>query len=112
MNCQFEVNGKLCGKLSNDVKCEFHRHMIFEPKNLKNILKNGLGDDYEEIVDWIREHPQNIEEDNMLYQDYYGCGTNYSSACIVLHYLLSHDKHGMNCIYPDEKGTEMYKQYL
>lgn len=103
--CQFQLDDKKCGKLSDDVNCEFHRHMIFKNKDLKLILKNGLGEDYDIIVEWIRDHPQNIEENNALYQDYYGCGSGFSSAFLVLHYLLSHDKHGDKCIYPYEEGT-------
>jgi hypothetical protein len=93
-----------CNEQPISSRCKFHNHIIFNNRNIKEILKNGLGDDYDEIVDWIRFHPENIEDGSPIEQDYYGCGTNYSSTFIILTYLQSLDKDGKPCIIPYEGG--------
>jgi hypothetical protein len=98
------ANGARCNEKTDTCRCEFHDHTIFKTRNIKEILKNGLGNDYDKIVDWIREHPENIEDGSPIEQDQYGCGANYSSAYIILIYLESFDKHGRSCIIPYPNG--------
>lgn len=42
-----------CNEQTISSRCEFHNHVIFNNRNIKEILKNGLGDDYDKIVNWI-----------------------------------------------------------
>jgi len=80
-----------CNEPPISSRCEFHNHVIFNIRNVKDILVNGLGNDYDEIVDWIRNHPKNIEDGSPIEQDYYGCSTNYPSTFIIITYLQSLD---------------------
>jgi len=98
----------LCNEKTISSRCEFHNHVIFNTRNIKDILKNGLGDDYDEIVDWIRDHPENIVDRSPIEQDQYRCGTNYFSTFIILTYLQSLDKDGIPCIIPYEGGKWKY----
>ena len=91
-----------CNETLISSRCEFHNSVIFNNRNTKEVLKNGLGNDYDEIVEWIRDHPENIEDSNPIEQDYYGCSTNYSSTFIILTYLQSLD--GVPCIIPYKGG--------
>jgi len=96
--------GTKCNKTAITSRCEFHSHVIFNNRNLKEVLKNGLGDDYDEIVEWIRDHPENIKDHSPIEQDKYGCGTDYSSVFIILTYLNSLDNDNDPCIISDEEG--------
>jgi len=97
-------NNSKCNKQTTTSLCEFHDHVIFHKKSLKEILKNGLNDRYDKIVDWIREHPENIKDRSPIEQDQYGCGTHYSSEFIILTYLNSLDKDNDPCIISYEEG--------
>jgi hypothetical protein len=85
-------------------RCSFHNHPIFDKRNLKETLKTGLNDNYDKIVSWIRNHPENIRDGSAIEQDYYGCGTDYSSEFIILTYLKSLDKDSDSCIISHEEG--------
>ena len=93
-----------CNDSTTSSRCEFHDHIIFNNINVKEVLKDGLGNDYDEIVNWIRDHPENIEDGSPIEQDYYGCSTNYSSTFIILTYLQSLEKDCRSCIIPYKGG--------
>ncbi len=90
--------------------CEFHNHVIFSNKSVKDYIFHG-SQYYHEIVQWIREHPENIIDDSPLTQDMYGCCTNNSSSFIILHYLLSLEN-DTSCIIDYEGGKWDNKEYI
>lgn len=69
MNCnyihKYGNKGTYCHKACQTEFCDFHSHVIFHPKSPKEYLKNGISE-YDEIVEWIREHPQNIDDESPL----------------------------------------------
>lgn len=95
-----------CNEFTISSRCEFHDHVIFNTMNVKEILKNGLGDNYDKIVDWIREHPENIKDGSPIEQDYYGCATNYSGPFIVLTYIQSLESESCIIPYPGGKWLD------
>lgn len=103
-------DGPRKGLKCNVEHCEFHNHVVFSNKSVKDYLYHG-SQHYKDIVDWIRSHPENIKDDCPLTQDMYGCGSNDSSSFILLNYLLSieNDK---SCIIGYEGGKWYNKEYM
>ena len=55
-----------CNEESQDGdRCQLHNEIGFRlsERGLKDIVKNGIGDDYDELINWIRDYSEEFEID-------------------------------------------------
>jgi len=70
--------GYYCGKSCESERCHVHKATIFTMRDLGKdyILKNGLGEHYNEIKHWIINHPE-----------YYSCKNCYTDDDYIMKFL-------------------------